>query len=200
MAKENMKWYFKMLIVILAVFLLAPLLKNIYLYYSYHHGDKALVNDGHTWNGIFDIHHDGLDTHVELKLKLFNDTSGFLTFVAFGKKNDGEKAETYSWRSLLSYQKKSTDTIKLNVRLDSIYMYGTKQIKDYPFEFCSIYKISNDSMYISYLPLRYKGKLNKSSINDINWGYGDSWKAWNLFDIIMKNPFKKWEHLFKEIK
>jgi hypothetical protein len=152
-----LKTLLKIFLVVLINFLVVPIIKNIYLYYTYH-APSILFKKGDYWEGVVDkaenMHY---DFRITEKVKLLNDSMAIELRKIYYERINGNRSDHYGWGALLPYSNKyyeiKNDTIKL-LKKYTPYM-------NVNWDKTLLYKISNDTMYISeFYPPEYWIKLN----------------------------------------
>lgn len=147
-----MKRIVKILLFVVLTWLCLINLRNLYLYFSYSHGQSALLKEAeHKWRGVFETWFHGVDEKHELEISLNGSDLGTFVYKYYTKKIGASSANTYSWTALLPYEKPEVYTC--SVSLDSVF------IVFYPGEqslwsdtVYAKYRLSADSLFIDRHP------------------------------------------------
>ena len=148
--------YFLYPLIVIFSFIVILLLRNIYLFYTYEHGNNSCIKIEGTknvlkgrWFGVFDTWEHMVDERHVFKYDFDTDTSGYFYYEYYSNKIDGEPSDVYSWRSLLPYDNKEFKSYSSKVVVDSIYIVylsgGDSFWRDPVY---SKYRLVSDSLYV----------------------------------------------------
>ncbi|MEA2077394.1 MAG: hypothetical protein U9O95_05185 [Candidatus Marinimicrobia bacterium] len=156
--KATLKKIVKISISLILIFWVINTAKNIYLYFTYEHGNLALVRvegkpgeiEGR-WRGVIDswTH---IDDRRHIKEYIFNsDGTGIYYTKTYSKRITGKSSKTYSWGAILPFDKKDYYEHSYKILIDSLYITFLPDTNAFWYgqdTAYTLYKISNDSLYI----------------------------------------------------
>lgn len=148
------------------------IVKNIYLYYSYEHGNVALLrNNQDDWFGVFDTWEHGIDERHVLKYEFNSDSSGFFYYEYYPVRSNGKRSSLYSWSSLLPFGDEHLKRYKTKILIDSSYiLYLPGENSFWSDSMYSKYEVKSDSLFVDRNRKKYR--YNEEPI----WGLDYSWK------------------------
>jgi hypothetical protein len=154
--KTIVKKIVKIILTLILIFYVINVAKNFYLYFTYKHGDLALIKvEGQPneiegrWKGISDHWHGADEMRLINEFNFNSDSTGIYHEKTYSRRINGKSSEVYSWRSILPFDKNAYIETQYRVFIDSLYITlfpdSNTYWKDTVY---TKYKISNDSLYI----------------------------------------------------
>lgn len=162
-----------------------------------------------------------VDFRIEVTLKQINDSTGTIKIILKDRRINGRQSTYYGWNALLPYSNNGEV-----IRNDTVQLVG-KYIPNMSVNWdkAYLYKISNDSLYISdffppeysekagsendngirrLLVKRFLSKLFKPSDNGSEWGIAEDTEVYGSNDsytevVNFNTIWKEWEKLYHEI-
>ncbi len=114
-----MKILIKYVVILILLIICLSILKNICLFFEYHHNTQHLSYrectkaDIKVYEGIVDSYEGGYDARTYFKIAFVVNNNGYIYSKSFSKKIDGSVSNSYSFHSLLPYDKNEyLETIK----------------------------------------------------------------------------------------
>jgi|GEM_PF-4358000 len=177
--KITLKGILRTLFIVIILFIVITLLKNIYLYNVYEHGNKVLIKIEGTpgkiegrWKGIFDTWEHGKDERHILEYHFSPDCTGIFMYKFLFKRVDNNQSNTYSWKSLLPFDENAQRKYQAKVFIDSMFIVHVPDSNSlWRDTVYARYKIRNDSLFID------RRKQNYPYSSDPVWGLEYSGKV-----------------------
>ena len=127
--KVSVKKLVKTTFIIILLFVVISILKNIYLYNVYEHGNQALTKvDGQPgkiegkWKGIFDTWQHGKDERHIFEYNFTSDNTGYFYYKFYYNRINNKQSDTYSWKALLPFTEDDFKEYQSVVFIDSLYI------------------------------------------------------------------------------
>ncbi len=171
-------------------FIIIILLKNIYLYQTYEHGNIAFIkSEGEKdklkgkWEVTVDTWEHSVDERHVIRYNLNSDSTGIFYYDHYLNKSNGKSAKLYSWSSILPFDSKNYQTYETDIIIDSLYItYLPSEKSFWQDTVYSKYKLVSESLYID------RNKYNNHYDDEPKWELEFSFKpklyklfyVWNL--------------------
>jgi hypothetical protein len=175
----------------LLLILLAPTVKNLILWSTYHHGRTSLEKtDGSpgvlagTWEGTVDSHPCGYDVRSTYRLTIQDDSTGTYRFQHWTERADGSAPNVYSWQALRPYGPTPDQTERRLLQVEDGTLVMELKPSEKPHQQpLMAYELDGDRLNVSYV-----GRIGD---RPSEWGFAmsiDPPTLWQLVDIWGYHP------------
>jgi hypothetical protein len=143
-------------VVLLFSVIIIALLKNIYLYQSYEHGNVAFIKSKGErgklkgiWEITIDTWEHGVDERHVMRYNFTTDSTGIFYYDYYINKSNGRSAKLFSWSSILPFDSKDYKAYISNIIVDSLYIaYLPTEESFWQDTVYAKYKLVPDSLFI----------------------------------------------------
>ena len=173
-------------VTLISVLIVLRLLVNVYLYFTYEHGNIALTRADKEnttlkgrWKVVYDTFEHGYDERHHLRYDFDTDSTGIFYYDYYNKRIHGEQSETYSILAVLPYSEGSADSYKTRVRVEPGYLVHIPGEKSpWPDTVFVKYELHGDSLFVDRQRRNYRYR------DAPKWGMEYSFKP-RLIDVIL---------------